>query len=122
MTKAMQIIKGIDGEPAYAVLPISEYERLIEAADEAHGVRAFDAYSAEKPETFPSAVADKLLAGENPVRVFRIHRGLTQHDLAKRSGVSQVAVSQIETLKRQGSLDVLRALAAALAVDLEDLV
>jgi len=121
MTEAAQIIRDAGGEPAFAVLPIAEYERLLDAADEALSVRAFDAYKAARSETFPEEVAERLLAGEHPVRVFREYRGLTQTQLAEVAGLKQAYVSQIEARARVGSVDVLKRVADALNVDIDDL-
>lgn len=70
----------------------------------------------------PARVVDRLLAGENPVRVWREHRGLTQHTLADKAGISKNYLSQIETGERDGRVRVLQALAATLGVQLDDLV
>lgn len=121
MTDPAQIIRDDNGKPAFAVLPIAEYERLLEAADEAVGARAFDAYKATQPETFPDDVAGRLLNGEHPVKVFREHRGMTQVQLADAAGLKQAYVSQIEAGSRGGSVDVLKRIAEALRVDLDDL-
>ena len=121
MTNSAQIIRDQNGKPAFAVLPIDEYERLLEVADEAAGIRAFDAYKATRPETFPDEVASRLLNGEHPVKVFREHRGITQTQLAESAGLRQAYVSQIEAGSRVGTVDVLKRVAEALRVDLEDL-
>ena len=121
MTNSAQIIRDQNGKPAFAVLPIDEYERLLEIADEAAGIRAFDAYKATRPETFPDEVASRLLNGEHPVKVFREHRGITQTQLAESAGLRQAYVSQIEAGSRVGTVDVLKRVAEALRVDLEDL-
>ncbi|MDR6772925.1 helix-turn-helix transcriptional regulator [Azospirillum sp. BE72] len=121
MTNPAQIIRDDQGRPAFAVLPIAEYERLLEAADEAIGLRAFDAYQAAKPETYPADVADRLLGGEHPVKVFREYRGLTQAQLGAAAGLKQAYVSQIEAGSRIGAVDVLKRIADALRVDLDDI-
>lgn len=65
--------------------------------------------------------ANRLLDGESPLRVWRDMRGLTQAALAEKAGVNRVTVAEIETGRKQGSVATLRALAAALAVTLDDL-
>lgn len=121
MTNPAQIIRDDQGRPAFAVLPIAEYERLLEAADEAIGLRAFDSYQAAKPETYSADVADRLLGGEHPVKVFREYRGLTQAQLSDAAGLKQAYVSQIEAGSRIGAVDVLKRIADALRVDLGDI-
>ena len=108
-----------DGERRFAVLPIAEYEALLERLDEAEAVRDYDA--ARGQETFPEDVAARLVAGDNPVRVFREARGLSLRALAERAAISPAHLSDIETGGRRGSVDVLKRIAAALALDLDDI-
>lgn len=76
----------------------------------------------EDEETIPLAVLDRLLDGEHPLKVFRRYRGLSQKELAERTGLNATYLSQIETRKRGGSTRVYRLLAAALNVDIGDLI
>lgn len=122
MTNHVQIIHDSTGNPAFAVLPISDYERLVEAADDTIGSRAFDAYTAAKPETFPDDIAERLINGENPVKVFREYRGLTQRQLGERAGINQAYVCQIEAGSRAGTVEVLKRLAETLQLELDDLI
>ena len=70
----------------------------------------------------PLDLLDRLLDGEHPLKVFRRHRGLTQKQLAERTGLNATYLSQIETRKRGGSTRVYRLLAAALNVEIGDLI
>ena len=45
---------------------------------------------AEGGESFPAQVADRLLSGENPICVYRNHRGMTQGELAAAGGIHPV--------------------------------
>ena len=100
---------------------MAKCQRLVEAADDAVGWRAVDAFRANRPETFPDDIADRLVNGEHPVKVFREYRGLTQRQLGDLSGVNQAYVSQIEAGTRSGTVDVLKRIAEGLGVDLDDL-
>jgi DNA-binding XRE family transcriptional regulator len=71
-------------------------------------------------ESFPADVADRLVAGESPIRVFRELRGMTQEILAAAAGTSAQYLSQIERGDREAGRKMLPRLAAALKVD-EDL-
>jgi transcriptional regulator with XRE-family HTH domain len=63
-----------------------------------------------------------LIAGDNPVRVFRRHRDLRQTDLAPKAAISVPYLNQIEAGKRKPSLGVLKRLASALNIPLVILV
>jgi transcriptional regulator with XRE-family HTH domain len=67
-------------------------------------------------------VVNRLLDGENPVKVWREYRRLTQGQLAEQTGVTVAHISQIENGKRECSVKLLRALARVLAVDADLLI
>lgn len=119
-----QIIRK-EGKPEYAVIPFDEYRRLVEDAEMLADVRDFDAarkaLAADEEELIPAEVADRLLDGDNPVRVWREYRGLSAADVAKDCGVTAAAISQIESGKRKSSVVLLKKIARVLNVDLDTL-
>ena len=119
----VQIIEK-DGEPEYAVIPFAEWERLRAAAEDVSDARAYDEAIAETAgqESVPGGVIDRLIAGENPVKVWREHRLLQQQALAERIGVSKGYLSQIESGKKDGTVSLYRNLAQVLDVSLDELV
>ena len=114
-----QIIEK-DGRPEFAVISYADYERfleLIEDEADARAVAEFHAdYAAGKAFLVPDDILRRELAGESPVKLWRIQRNLTQQELAKRAGISKSYLSQIETGKRQGTVETLKAIALALDV------
>lgn len=85
-------------------------------------VEAGAAYAGTRgEESFPSEIVLRLVKRENPVRVFRAHRGLTMQALATAIGRSKSYVSEIERGKKPGSVKVLSAIARVLGVDVDDL-
>ena len=123
MTKP-QVILDDGGKPAFAVIPWQEYVRLEMVGADA-GLTDEEIYDQAKSvgvESFPIKVADRLLAGEKAVRVYRDHRGMTQKQLARSAGINALYLSQIERGRRTGSARTLSALAEALGVDVDDLI
>jgi len=121
-----QIIKK-NGRAEYAVVPINEYNLLIEKAEELDDVTAFDKAIHEleddQDELIPADIAKRLVSGkDSSLKVWREFRGMTQEELAKQAGISQAQVALIEGRKREGKVSVLKGLANALHVDLDDLV
>jgi DNA-binding XRE family transcriptional regulator len=111
-----------DGKREFAVIPIELYERLSAALEDADDAALFDATrAADDGFRIPAAVAHALLDGEQPVKVWREQRGLTQEALAGKAGISKAYLCQIETRKRVGALKTLKALADALALRVDDL-
>ena len=102
-----------------------EYERLLSAADELADIAAYDrakaTLAAGDDELVPAEFANRLIAGESPVRVYRELRGLTQVALSEASGVNRVQIANIESGSKRGSIDTLKKLAGALGVSLDDL-
>ncbi len=117
----VQIIRR-KGEPEWAVIPYEEYERLRDAAELAEDAELARRALRRDEERIPVEVVDRLIERENPVRVWREYRGLSRRQLAERAGITTAYPSQIETGRRGGSSKVLRAIATALDVDLDDIV
>jgi len=122
---SVQILEA-GGKPAFAIVPIDEYRRLLElaedTADAAALQRAARRLARREEETIPAAIVDRLLAGESPVRVWREHRGLTAAALAARVGVTPAHVSKLESGKGEPSVGLLRKLSGTLGVELDLLV
>lgn len=111
----------------YAVIPVADYQVLLEKAEMLDDVAAYDKARAElasgDDELVPAEVADALLDGENPVKVWRTHRGMTQAQLAEAAGVTKQYIGQMERgPESRGKIDTLRKVAQALGVDLDDIV
>ena len=110
----------------FAVLPEAELQRLVEAAKDAEDAAAVREHkrgvAAGEIELLPAAMVERLIGDESPIRAWREHRGLAIRELSDKAGIAAAYLSQIETGKRDGSVDVLKRLAAALGVTIDDLV
>jgi len=78
----IQIINGVDGKPAFVVIPYAEYVK-----------------PREDSETYvPHEVVSLMVDNEWSIaRAWREHLGITQQEMARRLGVSQSAYSQQES-------------------------
>ena len=107
------------------LLPLAEYERLRELAEDAYdsaiGERALAELAGGDVELFSQADVSALLAAPSPVSFWRKRRGLTQAALSKTARISQAYLAQIEKGTRKGDVTLYQRLAAALQVDIEDL-
>jgi DNA-binding XRE family transcriptional regulator len=107
-----------------AVLPVADYERLVDIAEDRSDVVAA-ARSAERREAgeeyVPAEVIDAILAGQSPLRVWRRHRGLTLEQLVHTTGARHATLSDIENGKAQGKPALWKALANALNVSVDDI-
>lgn len=84
MPTNIQIINGPGGEPAFVVIPYTDYVA---------------SRNTEK-SMIPHDVISRSVNGATPVRAWREHLGLTQADVAERLGISQSAYAQQESSSR----------------------
>jgi ribosome-binding protein aMBF1 (putative translation factor) len=109
-----------------AILPRKDYEALVAKAAEADEdagtarlvARARKEIAGGTP-LLPKAVVDRLASGENPVRVLREWRDMTQMHLSFKTNISQGHISDIESGRRTGTPATLRSIATALKVPLD---
>lgn len=108
------------------VMSRAEFDRLKGAAQDVADVRAYDqakaALASGEEELIPAEMLDRMLAGESPVKVWRQHRGLTLAALAARTDLSEGYLSQIETGKRDGTVESFKRIAEALGLTVDDLI
>jgi hypothetical protein len=112
-----------------AILPRADYEALVAKAAEADEdfgtarvvTRARKEIAAGAP-LLPKTVADRLADGDNPVRVLREWRDVTQLHLSFKTNISQSHISDIENGRRTGTPATLRVIADALNVPLDLLI
>lgn len=102
-------------------IPVETIRQMLESYEDMLDIMAFDLAKKRKEEYFPKELVDSLIEGNNPVRVYRKYRGLTQQELADSSGVSRDMIAMIETGRKNGSLATVKKLAVALKVDIEAL-
>ena len=106
-------------------LPLSRIAAIEERLEALEARLEWEHSSGE--EAVPASVVTSLIEGQNPVRVWRKHRRMTLKELSDASAKSGHRVdlryiSEIERGQKPGSVAALRALAAALNLDLDDLV
>jgi DNA-binding XRE family transcriptional regulator len=124
MSNVQLILK--ERQPEYAVLPYDLYTQLVEDAEMLQDIRDYDEAMqeiADGEEIIPAHVPYAIIFdGENPVKVWREYREMTQQELAQAAGISASYLSQIETGKREGTTAVLQAIARAMDLTLDDVV
>lgn len=95
----------IQGKP-YVLVPLHEYRMLRGGGTE------------RQEGNLPQEILDAIYMREDhPVKIVRKHRGMTQSDLAHISGLSRPYLTEIETGKKNGSLEAMRSIADALQVN-----
>ncbi len=115
-----QLILDETGAPAFAVIPWDEYARLMAAYRNAgEFAHSGEAHSVE--ECFPVEVVDRLLAGENPIAVYREYRDMSPAELAEAAKISESELAEMESGSRVVPAWHLPAVAKALGLDCDDL-
>ena len=103
-----------------------EYDRLCAAAEDLADLKAYDstmaALESGDEELIPAEFVNRILNGENALRVYRELRGFTQAELAQKADVNRTTVGEIEIGRKTGSVKTLSQLADALAITVDDLI
>jgi DNA-binding XRE family transcriptional regulator len=94
------------GKPAFAVIPYEEYLKLLPT---------------QEPSIPHEVVGLVIKKDMNLVKAWRIHLGLTQKEVAKRAGISQAALSQMERNDNRLRTATLEKLAEAMDLSIEQL-
>lgn len=120
-----QIITTPAGE-RLVIIPEAEFLAMREALEQREDIEAVRAFNQKlasgEEELIPAEIVNRIIDGENKVRVWRSYRGLSARDLAAASGVSAPYLSEIESGKKDGSISVMKKIAEALNVEIDQLV
>ena len=112
-----------EGKPTHVVLSYAEWQRIREIVEDAEDAAAVAAVLSDpNQDRIPATVVARLLDDENPLKVWREHRGLTQAQLAEAAGLPQPTIAMLETGRRKGTIKQMKAIAAALGINLDTLV
>ncbi len=114
-------IKVLRETPKTITIARSDFEALLQAAEDAEDLAAVAAHDAEEARlgkevarrdylTGDEVVA--LLKGASPLKIWRKKRGLSQRTLAVAAGVQPGYLAEIETGKKPGSADALHRLSS----------
>lgn len=118
-----QIIKSPSGEEM-VVLSKQDYDALMraanEAAEDAADIAIYDARKSEfgEAKSFPAELSMAILRGEGRLKAIRKWRGLSQSEVAKRTGITQGFLSDLENRRRKASLETAVKLAEILDVEI----
>ncbi|CAA2144045.1 MULTISPECIES: helix-turn-helix transcriptional regulator [Methylobacterium] len=108
------------------IMPEAEFERLAALAEDASDLQTLvtsqTRLASGEDELLNEADLDALRHAPSPLAFWRARRGLSTTELAARSGISHADLTAIEDGTGTSDIVVLRSLADALGVDLEDLV
>ena len=103
----------------FVLVPIEQYNQFLADIEMLRDIRDFRGVKAIDEETFPDEVINRLILNEeNPIKVYREYRDLTQKQLADKTGIQRGYLAEIETGRKSGSVKTLKAIAEALNVDL----
>jgi DNA-binding XRE family transcriptional regulator len=122
----MQIEKITRDGKDFAVLPMNRFKKLMDDAEMLADLNSYHVLKARiergEEELIPLTLIERRLSGESTVKIWREYRSLTQEKLAKVSKVSRSMIAAIEAGHKKGGITTLKKLAAALKVDLDQLV
>jgi DNA-binding XRE family transcriptional regulator len=105
-------------EGDYRLLLAAASETVENADDIAAATRVLRRIDRGEEDPLPFEVV-KQMRRENPIKVLREYRGMTQRKLAEAADTDPMYVSQLETGRARGGLEALRKIARTLAVPVE---
>ncbi|WP_461834116.1 helix-turn-helix domain-containing protein [Desulfothermus sp.] len=121
----VQIIEK-NGKPEWAVIPYKEYIKIQELMDDIEDRKDIEKYvqaiESGEEQNIPGEVTFAILEGIHPIRAWREYKQITVRELAKQAGITSSYLSQIETGKRNPSIETLKSIAEALGIDVEILI
>lgn len=121
-----RIVAALGGQIADAAITEDEEDIAAVAAARAEDAQLAASIQGERGRpvetTVPIDVIKARTTGAHPIRAWRDHRGWTQVYLSFKSGVGRDLIAQIETRRKQGSVDTLDRLARALDIPIEALI
>lgn len=121
--EAKMAIEKFETKNGFVQVPVKVFKAMQAQLEEREEIAAFDKAVARDEEAFPAEFVRELLEGkENRIKLYRKYRGLSQETLGKMAGCGKSMISQIEAGTTPGSIALLKKIAEALSVDLDDLV
>lgn len=109
-----------------AVLPKADYDKLLEAFEDREDIVAARTFreklAAGEEELIPAEFVNRMIDGENIIKVWRDYRGMSAKALADSAGISAAYLSQIEKGVREGSLEAIKKIAEVLKVRIDELI
>lgn len=110
----------------FVLIPEDDFCSIMENIEMQEDIAAFDRVKEDNEEAFPIELGEKLTQathqGRSLLPIWREYRGMSQTELAEKSGIVQSYISAIESGKKPGSIDAMKALADTLNITLDDLV
>ena len=109
-----------------AILPRKEYEVLAAKAAEAdEDIGSARLVASARKEIaagaplIPKKIVDRIANGENPLRVLREWRDMTQLELSFKADIGQGYISDLESGRRKGTTAALKRIAGTINVPLD---
>ena len=119
----VQVIEK-NGHPEWAVIPYESYKQLVEDGEMLQDIRDYDEAKQaiqDGEELVPSHITFAILDGENPIKVWREYRGLTEQALAEAAGITLSELSQILRSEKLSATPHIYAVGQALGLALDDI-
>lgn len=101
-----------EGKPAFAVIPWEEYKSLLNNT----------AKEDNSDVLFPNEVVKANARGDCLIKAWREYLGVTQKELAEKTGMKQSAIARIESSDTLPRKSTLKKLARVMDIDVEQLI
>ncbi|MFV3127539.1 helix-turn-helix domain-containing protein [Niveispirillum sp. KHB5.9] len=116
-------LRPIHEDQESVTLRRADFEALLEMLEDAQDMAEIQAAMRRlergEEEAVPFELAEQIMDGMHPVRVYRQYRELTQQALAEQASVSPSYLSEIESGRKPGSLEAMTRLSGVLRIPVE---
>ncbi len=121
----VQIIEK-NGKPEWAVIPYGKFKKIQDLLEDAEDIQDIEenlkSLSENREPVVPGEVTFAVIEGVHPIRAWREYKKFSIAELAKKIGISGSYLSQIETGKRNPTINRLKAIARTLEIEPELLI
>jgi ribosome-binding protein aMBF1 (putative translation factor) len=115
----VSFIEDSHGKKA-VILALEDYQKIQNQIEELEDIKSYIQHKEHPEDTLPFELVQNLLDSNNSkVKLFRQYRGLTISELAKKVGITESYLSQIENSRRKGTVDIYKKLANVLDIEME---
>ena len=115
----VSFIEDSHGKKA-VILALKDYQKIQNQLEELEDIKSYIQHKEHPEDTLPFELVQDLLDSNNSkVKLFRQYKGLTISELAKKVGITESYLSQIENSRRKGTVDIYKKLANVLDIEME---
>lgn len=119
----VSFIEDSKGKKA-VILSLNTYKKMQEKIEELEDIENYiKVIKDQDDEVLPYELVEALIIGEeSKIKIMRKYRRMTINELAKKVDITESYLSQIESGKRNGTIEIYKKLSKALEIDIDNII